>query len=1177
MNRTQPKKNIDTRGASPSEHYRAALSPEQSVWVNASAGSGKTNILTKRVLSLLLSGIAPSKILCLTYTKAAAAEMAERVRTELASWVAMTDADLYKKIIEVAYDDMIDDAMIARARFLFAKCLDTPDGLRIQTLHAFCQSVLQRFPIEADILPNFKVLEESERSVLIEQSIADVLWSSNSDADIQNAAQILSDVIGDEDRLKKLIVAIIEKYYWLDRADKKHGGIDAMCAEAAELLGVDGTLTEHAIMADACDDANFNAAELRRAGHIMAEGTKREIEQAAAMLSWLAMDTDARAENFSDYCLAYLTDKGKVRDKLVYNIIKKNHPDIEAILSTEANRVLEINNRISALSLLAESRAALTLGTKVYAQYTAHKQTKGALDFDDLIAATRRLLEKPGIAPWILFKLDGGIDHVLIDEAQDTSQDQWRIIRLLTEEFFSGEGVKSSPTSVFSVGDPKQSIFSFQRADPRGFIDGEKHFKSAAFAARKKFSTLPLIYSFRTAPPILEFIDWTFTHTQSKLGVSVIHGYEEQAQSLRNEAVIRHIAMRDGSPGTVEIWPLFANQKSAKPERWHIPDQADSQAKPKAKLADAIADTIAGWLQRGVLLPEHAYTKRAIRPIEPGDIKILVRTRTDFVQILTRALKARAIPVAGIDRLILSHHIAVMDLLALGKFLSLPDDSLSLACVLKSPLCSIPPDRSEDILFQLSHNRGDKSLWQRLCEEKNANTELIPAHDYLSRLLQRCDFTPPFGIFSDVLSAMGGRRAFLSRFGAECIDPLDEFLNLSAKPMPHARNMKEFIAAVEEDETEVKRDMDTTRRNQVQIMTVHAAKGLQAPIVFLPDTTSLPAASRNKIEFLFDDKKDVLLWPSAQSHIVSYAKKIADRNYAKTLEEYRRLLYVAATRAEDRLIICGYGDAKPDCWYHDLAESAFQMAAAGKAAHQCFAHSDNAGYRIGTDFTATDRPKQIEQDAAKPNLEALPDWISNAAPNPEPTPRILRPSGGVAAEDFRVSPLSLHPARAHASQSNIRGVIIHRLLQTVPDLPKAKWQDAVHKFLQYQWPNLHCEEKDRIGAEVFRLLNDPDLADYFGPGSRAEAAISGIVQNRQIAGQIDRMVVTQTHVKVLDYKTGRPAVPDIPQSYIRQMSAYYALLTKIYPQHQVECAILWTQIPKLTPIPRQILQSQPLD
>ena len=1150
-----------------------ATDPSHSVWVNASAGSGKTNILTQRVLSLLLHGTPAHKILCLTYTKAAAAEMASRIQSKLAAWVHMDNRELQSALSAIIPAGDIDDAMIIRARRLFAVCLDVPDGLKIQTLHSFCQSLLNRFPIEAGIIPNFRICEDREAGILLQQSIDRAI---SQDSAIKSAVMHLTALWRDQENFATLIKKLLAKQHWIQSALQRHNNVDGIIRAAAKQFGFDDLITPDMIISTAVQEAAFDRPGLLECCVILDQGSSAESKRAQELRKWISADPSSRKNALDDYTAIFLTqeDEIKATKNLFTAKSRDRFPAIEAIMMTEAQRIRKTRQDIMAARLLQTTHAALTVAQSILTDFAARKMRAGVLDYQDLISRSVELLQKPGISPWVLFKLDGGIDHILIDEAQDTSPEQWQIVRSLTSEFFAGDSGKSASSTIFAVGDPKQSIYSFQNADPRGFIDMQKYFAKSAFDSRQELRVVPLMHSYRSTAAILQLVDSVFCYTEAKFGVSIFSKREEQEKIASHESLIQHFAKRQNAPGLIEIWPFVPGLKSEDSQPWEIPNHKSRAKGAQQKLAIAIADQIAQWLRNGETIASNHYTKRPSRAINAGDIMILVRKRGPIVGDITRALKSRGIPVAGIDRMVLSDHIAIMDLIALGKFLLLPDDDLNLAALLKSPLIAWPIDSAEELLFKLAHDRGEQSVWQSLQARQSEHPEFSRAYAYLHDLWNMVDIIKPFELFSHVLDVLCGRSAFLARLGHECLDPIDEFLNLCLAASDHTQNMQEFIEWFESGKTEIKRDMDNGDRNEVRIMTIHASKGLQAPIVFLPDTQTPPRANN---DLLFDEQQQILLWPSQAALKIGYAETIDGASQEKQIQEYRRLLYVAMTRAEDRLYIACAGEPHESGWYQYAFNAARHMQSMAEAksvefdfSHLGFEDWRGMGWRIGDMVIENIAPAQKPQSAS--TALTPPPWLHKPWQQEAPDLRPLRPSRPDYAEPTTMSPLA--KTADAPSQSRLRGQVIHRLLQSIPSIPHESQPVSIARFLS-PIEGIDDREKSVIASEVLQLIRHPQFGDYFGPDSRAEIPVTGIVGHKIIRGQIDRIIISDRTVKILDFKTNRP-IPDtieqIPPAYLAQMAAYQMLLQRAYPHKNVECALLWTNQPLLTPLSDDILR-----
>jgi ATP-dependent helicase/nuclease subunit A len=743
-----------------------------------------------------------------------------------------------------------------------------------------------------------------------------------------------------------------------------------------------------------------------------------------------------------------------------------------------------------------------------------------------------------------LFKLDGGLDHILIDEAQDTNPEQWQIVAALAEEFFAGEGSRATLRTVFAVGDVKQSIFSFQRADPQAFLRMRMHFEKRVNAARQDWQVVPLAVSFRSTAPVLQAVDTIFRRAEASDGVALDGG------------AIGHIAYRVGQAGLVELWPPVVPPPEGEPGEEELPITRLQTAEPYARLARAIAATIGRWLDSGERLVAHG------RPVRPGDIMVLVRRRNEFVGELLGALKQRGVPVAGADRLILTEQLAVRDLVALGHFLLLPEDDLTLAAVLKSPLF----DLDEDALFELCHGRGNETLWSRLRKHAQEQPKFRRAADRLAALLGRADFVPPYELYAEILGADGGRRALFHRLGPEAEDPVEEFLGLAlAYEREHVPSLQGFLRWLATGETEIKRDFAAHPRDEVRILTVHGAKGLEAPIVFLPDTIALPD---QKTALIWTDAGELPLWkPPGDFTATAYADEKA-RWRDRQMQEYRRLLYVGLTRAQDRLYVCGWQTKKTPptgCW-HTLCRTGLTGGA------QPFDFDttpligadgwSGEGLRIETAQTVASNPESSITTAR--HQGRLPDWTWQPPPAEPDPPRPLVPSRPDDDE-----PAALSPVAASRGDRFKRGLLVHTLLQSLPELPETEREAAARRFLARPVHALAADARDDILRETLAVLANPDFAPLFGPGSLAEVPLVGLIGGRALSGQIDRLVVTEDRVLIVDYKTSRaPPVSEegVAPIYLRQLASYRAALARIYPDREIECALLWTQGPSLMPI-----------
>jgi len=1119
-----------------------AADPQRSVWVSASAGSGKTRVLVDRTLRLMLSGTAPERILCITFTKAAAAEMANRLNTTLGDWSVMSGDALISALNELQGRPP-EDAEIVRARRLFASVLDAPGGIKIQTIHSFCGSILGRFPLEAGITPNFQELDDRTAAEMMEVARDRLLMATRHDGqdELLDALDQVSQQVNEQD-FSQLMQGLSSKRGRLKRFFQAHGGLNGAIAYLAMFIEIDPDLDEKTLVEQASDEGCFDGAALRQALEVLLEGSAADLKNAAAMEDWLRLP-DQRISLFDTYLSAYFkkTD-GSMKSVKTFatNPAVKKMGTIREVMTTEAERLETVIEKRRRIRVLAASSAILRLGQRLLDEYEAEKTRRGALDFDDLILTTRDLLTKTDVAPWVMFKLDGGIDHILVDEAQDTSPEQWEVINALTEEFFSGEGARDAGRTLFVVGDEKQSIYSFQGADPAAFDKMRALFEDKADFAKKAWEIVPLGLSFRSTHAVLSLVDDAFSDPAARAGLNV------------DGSEIQHFIFRDQQPGFTEIWPIIRPEEREETDPWEIPLDQGSNMVPAAELARNIAIQIKTWLETRETLASSG------AQIKPSDVMILVQRRNAFFDEMVRALKLAQIPVAGADRMRLTEQLAVMDLVALGKFVLLPEDDLNLAVVLKGPFVGCDDDQ----LYQLAHKRG-MSLWQALRMNKPGLPIFTKAVEFLRGQLARADFVPVYEFFAQILGRERGREKLLSRLGEEAIDPIEEFLSLALSYQRNeATSLQAFLHWLEVGGAEVKRDMEQGK-NEVRVLTVHGSKGLQAPIVFLPDTCQGTANFRGTNIIWTEEDIPSPLWPVRRANYDTKTLSAYNAIIKRQEEEKRRLLYVAMTRAEDRLYICGWENVRrrPEgCWY-DVVDKAFVEDHVHKVEEIELPWGHVARRR-----TSGDKEPKLLEKAEKPKIaaEPMPSWVMEL-PAEEPfPPQPLTPSKEEEEPSVR-SPLGGDDGhRFH------RGILIHRLLESLPAVDPEVREAVGRKWLSRPAHNLASHQQSVILQETLTVLQHPEFAGIFGPGSMAEVPLTGLLGNRVMSGQIDRLLIGEDEILVVDYKTNRPSprdLKDVPAVYFRQMGIYREALKKIYPEKRIKCGLLWTDGPHLMEIP----------
>lgn len=1128
-----------------------ATRPDVTAWVAASAGTGKTHVLTARVLRLMLTGTRPENITCLTFTKAAAAEMKNRIFRELGTWTTLSDEQL-KEVILTRTEEKADTEMLARARELFAEILDLRGGLQIQTFHSFCQSLLGRFPLEAELNPGFEALDETGAADLMQTAKDRMLASSYASADegLKKALALVAGLVT-ENTFDEIIDRLAFEVGLIRKARSHYGSVEQLLDAIYRQLQVSRSDTDAQFIEKSCAEDAFDRQGLVTLLEAMDDSKLATDQKHAKFISaFLSAENTDRTNHYNAYKNVFLTAQGGMRVTIATKNVLNKDTNLSSVIEAEQNRIFAIEDKRSRLRGAKATEALLTLGLSQINSYQMAKQQKGLVDFDDMIDRTVSLFGEQSMAPWILYKLDNRIDHILVDEAQDTNRDQWRVVETLAAEFFAGETARDTTRTVFAVGDAKQSIFSFQKADPKQFIAARDRVFKRAENAGLQASSVPLDLSFRSSEAVLSLVDQVFAE-----GASAVQGLSPDAEP------VEHKFTRTGMAGLVELWPLEAPRaKPATLDGWEPPVHQENIDDAQQRTARHIAEHIKSIVGQRTL-------DAKARPVAAGDILVLVRRRTAFVDYLTRALKAAGVPVAGRDRMHITEELPVMDLINAARFALAPDDDLALAVHLKSPLVGM----GEEDLFDLAYGRTG-SLWDSLYKKRGQERYGI-IYNELIDLLNEADRDGPFEFFNHLLVEQRGRKKLARRLGPEIHDPIDELLNEALKyELQYPASLLGFLEHITRNNSQIKRDMEAAG-DKVRIMTAHSAKGLQAPIVYLSDITSLPDQRREGSLLPLEADEGgapVPVWTSPIKNL----PEIIDAKAAlkeKQLTEYRRLLYVAMTRAEDELYVAGWrGPREPDanCWYNAISEG-FNRVGAEETENGLGMPVKR--YSVLQTASVTPSGNRVDKEHAP---RELPDWVH--APMPiEPSPsRPLAPSRP------EVEPAVTGPVVRRNSDRYRRGVLLHSLLQWLPDVPIGGREAAVEAYLS-RVKKLKPDETTEFWQEARSVLEHPEFAPLFGPDSRAEVPVAGLVPTpseplgRAVSGQVDRLVELEDRILLVDYKTNRPppqAVEQVPAVYLRQMALYRRAIQSIYPGKSVKTALLWTDQARLMELPEALTE-----
>lgn len=1104
-----------------------AAEPSRSTWLSANAGSGKTKVLTDRVSRLLLEGVPPQNILCLTYTKAAATEMQNRLFKRLGTWAMARDSELRKDLTQLGTIAPDGPDGLANARTLFASALETPGGLRIQTIHSFCASLLRRFPLEAGISPMFREMDERAANQ-IQEDVLDQLANSPDKPVLDSVSHYLTaeDLTGLTESLTRYSIEFQtparKSTIWQTFELPKNFDATALLKDV--FLGSESVLFKKLIP-------------------LMENSEKKTDQKNSVILSQINL-SNPNLDSLGALIRLFIYDEDTKKpftpktDRFPTSGLRKANPETTSEIHELMSRVADARDHYFALLAAEKTLALHKFAAAFLPRYQAEKTARAWLDFDDLINRAGQLLSNPSVAQWVLFRLDGGLDHILIDEAQDTNPDQWRIIALLAQEFSVGQGARSDiKRTIFVVGDLKQSIYSFQGADPTAFGRMQHHFTEHLESAGQPLQVGALEHSFRSSSAILEFVDSVFS-TQGNSGLG---------------GAPTHLAFHKDLPGRVDLWPIVPVAEAPDEKPWYDPTDKPGQNDHNIILAKTIAKQIQDLVNTGSIPGENG----KFRPIRYDDFLILVQSRSPLFHHIIRACKSLGLPVAGADRLKVAAELAVKDLIALFSFLSLPNDDLSLAAALRSPLFGI----MESELFELSYHRSDKSLWQALQEQRESFVEQC---DTLEWLLTKTDFFNPFELLESLLTRFHGRERLVARLGPEAEAGIDALLSLALEyESRQTPSLTGFIGWLESDDVIVKRQIDAMG-GQIRVMTTHGAKGLESPIVILPDTGEKRAGREREITLSQDG---IPLWRMPKDQRSDVMKSALTRDKTAEMLENQRLLYVALTRAEKWLILCGSGSIKDlgDSWYRQVELGMDNLNSQSME----FPVGVGRRYQHGEWVSLGTQAQTIQSESRVP----LPNWLVTRVKTPTAKPQPISPSdlGGSHS-------LVGHEEGQERDIARLRGKWLHKLLEHFPSHQRETWPKVAKIVLSTNQGRASLEDVESLIRQASDIITDPKLAHLFGPNSMAEVGFTANLSKPdigQVQGVIDRLIVNDDRVLIVDFKSNAqvPNVPkDIPNGILRQLGAYLDGIEQIYRNRTVEVAILWTATKTLMPVPHDIVR-----
>ena len=1100
-----------------------ASNPNNSAWVFASAGSGKTKILVDRVLRLLLDGVNPNKILCLTFTKIAASEMQNRINSELSNWVLLDDSKLIEKLSQLSgnYPNNND---LKKARTLFVKILDDESKIKIQTIHSFCQNLVKIFPFEAQIKPNFEVIEKSQEQLLLQKSQKEILKRAISNESLKNLVIKINATLHEE-TFSELISELLSKKEQLTILKENFFGIEGVIAEIFKNFSV--SINEENYLNKIFD--NFlqkidSNKILNLADKLENTGLVNNTKIAIAIKKFTH---NPIIENFSIYQEAFFTQENKPR-----KVSKEISQELElsSLIASQQEIIIDFSDQLNSYNICNSSALLLRFVDQILEIYSDLKNQNSFLDYNDLIIKTNQLLNNPNFSEWIKLKMDGFFDHILIDESQDTNHQQWNIIKALCEDFFSGIGASNKNRTIFIVGDEKQSIYSFQGAEPNISQEIYSYFVEKLKDHPIKFYKIDLNNSFRSLSSVLEIIDATFS------------GKKESAAITKITEFRGHQAIRSGI-GRAEIWPKIKKKPLDSPNnlyQWKIDFSHDFSLEENYNETDFLAEKIVlkikDWVENKRIL------EGRIEPLNYSDFMILLRNRTNnFDKILTKFFHKHNVPIVSSSSIKFCDNLIIQDLLSAAKFALFDYDDLNLACLLKSPIFAINEEELLEIC--LIKNSDGINIYQALQQIQ----KFTAIKNQLDEIKAKSLELNVFEFFYFLLDEKENREKIIARFGKNSANIIDKFLLKTFDFCKNfSPNLNKFLDFIEKLDLEISPSMQ--RNNEVLITTIHATKGLQSPVVFIPDccfiTNQLPS-TREKISWIKFDQNTLPVWCAKKNEENKLLKTHREQKKQLAKDEYLRLLYVAMTRAEDEIYIAGFGNAdNEESWYQIIKNSFIDKAQELKTWQLDFSVTDDLREKFEIENNVLGLGnKEYKYLENLQNIAKIDDVDSI---------KFLAKKALTIKKDITIS--------SQIDQGQIKGRLIHKILEIIGKNHQIdqNWLLDLSKKIIVKEDFLNPSEQEEIYFQISNFLNSQTFKNLFSLGEiKCEVPIAGNLDNQAINARIDLLIIKENEVLIIDYKSDEFLPKEIPIEYLSQLNLYKMLIKNIYPDKKITCGIFW--------------------